>query len=378
MSPSSPPFLTPRARVLHLTTAHQADDVRIFERECRSLAESGLYDVYLASPGAMPTGTSVVQIPLSAIPPNRLRRFLTSPIRAFSLCRTTQFDIWHLHDPELLPVALWLAWSGKRVIWDAHEDYLEQFTGDGAKAWVPSPLRRIVREGTSMLISAVDKRVSGVAAATHVIASRYNNPATVIVGNEVRADAFENCHPSFESRTLLFTGNPTPAHLFPEVVQAIVDLPDVSLAVAGRPPEPELWAKAEAALGSRLSHLGWLNRQQLAQAMDSAALGLLTYANTAPYSSGSPTKGYEFAAAGLPVVASPNMMNQELIARNRAGLIASGFDAANLREAISDALSDADRWRSASDAGRMWARSEGSWSASEARLLSLYGELLNT
>jgi hypothetical protein len=41
-------------RICHVTTAHRAGDVRIFERECRAIAENSEYEVMLIAPGEMP------------------------------------------------------------------------------------------------------------------------------------------------------------------------------------------------------------------------------------------------------------------------------------------------------------------------------------
>ena len=139
-------------RVVHVTTAHAADDVRIFERECRSLAASGRYEVYLAAAGTIPSDSGVTLIPLSTAPRSRAGRFSSGPRKGFAVASAVAADLWHFHDPELLPVALRLARSGHRVIWDAHEDYVAQFTEAGAKNWVPGPVRGAVRAGTQALI----------------------------------------------------------------------------------------------------------------------------------------------------------------------------------------------------------------------------------
>ncbi|MCY7287519.1 MAG: hypothetical protein LH624_04550, partial [Cryobacterium sp.] len=294
-----------RPRVIHITTAHSADDVRIFERECRSLVATGRYDVYLAAAGTLPDDAGVTLIPMAPAPNSRAGRFASGPRKALALARACAADIWHFHDPELLPVALKLARSGQRVIWDAHEDYVAQFTSAGGKSWVPGPARGAVRAGTRALLKQIDTHGAGVIAATPTIAERYSNPRTVVVGNEAHLELFSHCRPDFLSRQILFTGSPGPAHLFREVVEAVADIPDVRLAVAGREPSPAIWSEAQTLLGDRLTHLGWLDRSGLAAAMGSSALGLLTYADTAAYASSSPTKGFEFAAAGLPMVASP-------------------------------------------------------------------------
>lgn len=365
-----------RPRVAHVTTGHRADDVRIFERECRSLAACGQYDVYLAAAGSLPVDAQVTLIPMAPAPVSRAHRFTSGPRKAFGLSRALSADLWHFHDPELLPVALKLAASGTPVIWDAHEDYLAQFAHDGGKSWVPGPLRSVVRGGMKAMLQAVDRRAAGVVAATPTIAARYTNPHTVVVGNEARLDDFSGCAPDLASRRLLFTGASGPGHLFDEVVAAVEGLPDITLAVAGRDPKPAAWSAAEARLPGRIEHLGWLDRRGLCQAMTHSALGLATYANTEAYDMAAPTKVFEFCAAGLPVVASPNESNLRLVREGGGGFLADGFTADSLRRAIAAALSDADAWQAASDRGRQWAARAGSWEASERRLLEMYETIL--
>lgn len=360
---------------MHVTTSHSADDVRIFERECRSLAASGLYDVFLAAHGSIPPDRGVTLVPFPSPPTSRARRFASGPYKAVALARVIDADIWHFHDPELLPVALRLARSGRRVIWDAHEDYLAQFTEAGAKSWVPRGMRGLVMNGMAGLLSAVDKRAAAVVAATPRIASRYTNSRTVVVGNEARLEDFDACRPAFAARRVLFTGSPTSAHLFPEIVDAVAGIPDASLAVAGRTPDSSAWAYAESRLGERIIHLGWLDRTRLAEAITNSSVGLVTYANLPPYDVAAPTKLFEFAAAGLPSIATPNRSSADFVQRGAGAFLTRGFSANDLREGIVSVLAERESWVDASLGGREWAARQGAWAASETRLLELYWDV---
>lgn len=377
VGPERAPRRDMRPRVIHVTTAHRADDVRIFERECRSLAETGRYDVYLAAAGTIPGDAGVTLIPLTPAPHSRVGRFTSGPRKALALTRAVAADLWHFHDPELLPIAVKLARGGHRVIWDAHEDYVAQFTEGGAKSWVPAPARGMVRAGTQALLRQVDERAAGVIAATPVIASRYSNPRTVVVGNEARLELFSQCRPDFSSRQILFTGSPDPAHLFREVAEAIAQVPDTRLAVAGRDPDPTIWAQAQTILGGRLTHLGWLDRAGIVKAISESSVGMSTYSDIPTYhADNSPNKLFEFGAAGLPVVVTPTRSNAKHLANSRAGVVADGFAPRDLAQAVSRLLTDEAMWGAASCAGRRWAAREGSWTISEGRLLDLYSDIL--
>lgn len=367
-----------RPRIVHVTTAHRADDVRIFDRECRSLADCGRYEVFLAAAGGLPGGggSRVNFIPLTPAPAGRVGRLVSGPRKAMSLTRAVSADLWHFHDPELLPVAVKLAKSGAKVIWDAHEDYGEQFSQGEDKSWVPLGARTLVRLGMVTLLVSADRNAAGVVAATTTIASRYRNARTVVVGNEARLEDFASCQPAFDSRIALFTGHLGPDHLFPEILEAIKHLPDVTLEVAGRDPNPELWRYAQSVLGDRIRHLGWLDRPGLAAAVSRASIGLVTYADISTNAANSPNKIFEFSAAGLPFVASPTPANTRFVRDGGGGFLASGFSADALSDAVSAALSDRLTWKSAQREGREWAKRVGSWETSQRRLLDLYQEIL--
>jgi glycosyltransferase involved in cell wall biosynthesis len=227
-----------------------------------------------------------------------------------------------------------------------------------------------------VMLETVDHYVAGVVAATPTIASRYANQRTVVVGNEARLADFAGCTPDYSARRLLFTGDVGPAALFEEVVAAVAGQPEVTLAVAGREPRPAVWRAAEARLRGRIEHLGWLDRRGLCEAMSQSTLGMATYADTDAYAMAAPTKLYEFCAAGLPVIASPNASNARLIGEGAGGFLADGFTADALSQAIEAALVDPQAWLLASKGGREWANRVGSWEQSERRLLDLYARIL--
>ena len=52
----------------------------------------------------------------------RLERMCRAPGRVLTRTLTLDADIYHLHDPELLPIGLQLKRHGKKVVFDANED----------------------------------------------------------------------------------------------------------------------------------------------------------------------------------------------------------------------------------------------------------------
>ena len=103
-------------RVCHLTSAHPRTDTRIFLKECRSLAGNG-YSVSLVVADGLGNeyreGVWVYDVGASH---GRIDRIWSASQRVFDKAVTLNADIYHLHDPELIPFGLRLKRMGKTVI----------------------------------------------------------------------------------------------------------------------------------------------------------------------------------------------------------------------------------------------------------------------
>ena len=112
-------------KVCHLACNHKMNDMRIFEKECKSLAKSG-FDVTLIGFGDEPKTETIDGVHcISLYYPIKNNLELLRKRNKMSLEAALQVDadIYHLHEPELLPVGMKLKRKGKIVIFDSHEYY---------------------------------------------------------------------------------------------------------------------------------------------------------------------------------------------------------------------------------------------------------------
>ena len=112
-------------KVCHMTSAHSPEDVRIFVKECSSLAEAG-YDTYLIERGKSYEKNGVHIVGVGDFYGSRLQRMITLAKLVYEAAVKVDADIYQIHDPELLPYALKLKKRGKKVIFDSHEYYNDQ------------------------------------------------------------------------------------------------------------------------------------------------------------------------------------------------------------------------------------------------------------
>ena len=132
-------------RVLHLSVVHKPDDPRIYERECRTLAQAG-YEVMYMVPGAKP-GRDDADVILAPLPERgRSTRFLSS-VEITRALRALKPDVLHVHDPELLmlfPAAKALV---PKLVYDMHEYVPEAVAG---KPYIPSTIRPVASQTTAI------------------------------------------------------------------------------------------------------------------------------------------------------------------------------------------------------------------------------------
>ncbi|WP_198662071.1 glycosyltransferase [Halorussus litoreus] len=153
-------------KVVHLSTAHVPFDTRIFHKQAKSLDRAG-YDVsFVVHHDADETVDGIRIRPLGNADA-RLERWQSIP-ELYRIAKNSSADIYHFHDPELLPVGVALAeFTSGKVIYDVHEYYKGKIL---KRKWIPSPLRPVLSWGFPKLQRALISRFDAVITATEWMA----------------------------------------------------------------------------------------------------------------------------------------------------------------------------------------------------------------
>src|SRR5699024_7388911 len=128
-------------KVVHLTTVHHPYDPRIYHKECQSLQRAGFAVTLIAQEGSADDQEKLVNhIPVKKYK-SRMKRMFFGQMNAYKKAKRIKADVYHFHDPELLPVGWLLKRKDNVVIYDIHEDYITSIL---QKDYLPNPVKKLI------------------------------------------------------------------------------------------------------------------------------------------------------------------------------------------------------------------------------------------
>lgn len=365
-------------RVCHLSSVHRPDDPRILDKECATLRSAG-YDVSLVAPAPpLPSSAGVPHVVVRRRA-GRMARMLRTVAEVARAAKDQAADVYHIHDPELLPLGLVLRTRGRTVIYDAHEDLGSQVRH---KAWIPAPLRPLIGRVAAMVERRLARRLSAVVAATPGIAAHFPMERTIVVRNLARREEFADAPSTTpyarRDPIVAYVGNVTVPRGAREMVRAMagVKTPAAGLRVAGEFSPPTLGHELTALPGwDRIEVLGWQDRRGVAALLARSRIGLVVLHPTPSYLESYPVKLFEYMAAGLPVVASDFPLWRSIIEDAGCGVLVDPLDPSAIASAIDTLLADAPAAETMGERGRRAVEERWSWEPEGERLVALYDRL---
>lgn len=368
-------------KVVHLTSVHTAFDVRVFHKECKSLARSRKRVVLIAPHGRDEIVDSV-EIKGIRISGGRFVRMTRSAWCLYREALRQTGDVYHFHDPELIPLGLFLVAHGKTVVYDIHEDAPADILH---KDYIPPCLRWSVMWFVRKLENAACRRFSGLIAATPTIAERFCpiNANTVVVHNFPVLDEIKsNTTSAWHERPLAvaYIGSISERRGIRAMLQALALLPSSSPAqmkLAGPFSPNRLRSELETLAGwDRVQYLGVLDRPAVANLLSRVRLGLLVLQPEPNFQNAMPIKLFEYMAAGIPVIASDFPLWRRIIGEAGCGLLVDPQDPRAIGRAIEYLLSHDAEAEAMGHRGRQAACALYNWNSEERVLLKFYSDLL--
>lgn len=371
-------FPEKQTKITHLTSAHPRYDTRIFIKMCISLAKNENYQVNLvvADGKGDETKNGVDIVDIGAKTGGRISRMTKTVKRVFKKAVELDSDIYHLHDPELIPIGLKLKKLGKKVIFDAHEDLPKQVM---AKHYLGNSTKKIL----SFLIAKFEvfalKRLDYVITATPIIRDKFSkhNIFSQDINNFPKLDELIDLKPSFTENTICYIGLLYETRGIKEIVQAIEKL-DIKLIVAGKFHDKLFEDEITALKGwQKVDFRGFVNRDEVKEILSESIAGLVTLHPTPSYVEAYPVKMFEYMSAGLATIASKFPIYKDFIDGNNCGICVNPLNPKEIAEAIEYITTHPKEAEKMGINGKKAVIEKYNWDMEEKKLFQVYKELMS-
>lgn len=363
-------------KVCHVTTVHTRYDTRIFHKECTSLARAG-YDVTLLVadnvPDEIKNGVKITSIKIQAR--SRLQRILMSPKAALQKAIQINADIYHLHDPELLTIALRLKKLNKKVIFDSHEDVGGSIK---AKEWIPKFLRPIVSSVYIKYTNTVTKQLDSVISVTpHIVENlKLINPKTIMLTNyPILTEQDKSIEKKQRTNAFVFAGGITNQWNHITILGALGKV-DARYLLMGTVAPAFLVQLTKHEAWEKVDFLGKLPQEQVKTKLSSCVGGLavVDYSDNMGGTLGTlgNTKLFEYMQAGIPVICTDFILWNGIIRKWNCGICVPPRDVASLAQAMQFLVDNPDIASKMGANGRLAVEKEYNWEMEEKKLLECY------
>jgi glycosyltransferase involved in cell wall biosynthesis len=364
--------------IVHLTSAHPRNDIRIYIKQCKSLADYG-YSVYLVVADGngddFKDGVNIVDVKWL---PGRINRMIRTTQKIFIKASSINADIYHLHDPELIPIGLKLKKLGKKVIFDSHEDVSKQFL---SKPYLTPYLLRILSKAFSLYERYSCAKLDGIITATPFIRDKFLtiNPITMDINNFPIIGELDALAPWTEKHNeVCYVGGIDEFRGIRELVRSFEYIQSsVRLNLIGTFVQPSLAIELKRYPGwKRVNELGFLDRTSVKNILKRSIAGLVTFHPTPNHINAQPNKMFEYMSAGIPVIASAFPLWNEIIEGNQCGMCVDPLDPKAIAVAIDQLANNPKKARNMGDNGRKAVLDKYNWSTEEQKLINFYSRIL--
>jgi len=296
-------------KICHLTSVHGPHDTRIFHKMCRTLSNAGFEVSIVVANAKSETKDKVEIIGVPVSYTSRIVRILKAPRAVYQMAKRLDADIYHLHDPELLPFGVKLEKLGKKVIFDSHEDVPADILD---KSWLgPRFFRTLISKIYGRYEKHQINKLSGVISVLDNITNGFHHPNGMTIHNYPIVESFNIAPKTFEKPLsekfkMVYNGGLTRIRGIHHMIKAMMHLSNDHTLLLMGPWESESYEEECRSIEGwdKVNYLGNVEISECFSILKSCQLGLVLFLPLPNHIQSLPNKSFEYVAAGIPMVMS--------------------------------------------------------------------------
>ncbi|SFM42204.1 glycosyltransferase family 4 protein [Marinobacter zhejiangensis] len=366
--------------IVHITSVHKRNDIRIFLKECVTLAQGGYNVTLVVADGLGDENKSGVRILDAGMPAKgRLGRMLGTTRAVYRCAKKIDADLYHFHDPELIPVGVKLkrVRPSARVVFDSHENYADDIED---KPYIRPVLRPIIAGMYRMYERMAVKRLDAVVAATPSIRAHFERLGVTALDVNNFPFQQEFTTPAVGSDKkydVAYIGAISEVRGVSQLVEALPTGNSKTLIMAGSIADPNFESRLKSSEGwAQVKFVGQVDRAAIKDLLSSARVAAVTFLPAANHIESQPNKMFEYMSAGLPVIASNFPLWKEIIEGNNCGICVDPLSPQEISRAVDSLVSDPTLASSMGENGRQAVLTKYNWDSEGRKLITFYAHIL--
>lgn len=370
-----------KIKITHLTSVHSRYDTRIFIKECMSLAKMDAYDVSLIVADNLgnedKNGVNIVDVGKLQ---GRINRIFRTSKKVLSKAIELDSDIYHFHDPELIPIGIKLRELGKKVIFDIHENVGLQIKD---KEYLPNSIRNVIsciyRKYEKSMLKKFDYLV--LAEDSYLTYYESLNQNIEVVLNMPDIESLQDFASQKRNKNELFyigdISNNRGLDVTVDAIKIVKDkIPDIYFHCVG-PYRQELLDSIDMkGLEKNIKFYGRIPLPEGLRYSENAKIGLSILKPIGNYTRSYSTKIFEYMAIGLPVITSNFELYKNIVEKYECGICVNPLDPQEIANAIMYIIDNPSQSNIMGENGQKAVLQRYNWSIEERKLFKVYEGLI--